>query len=411
MTQAATGIFSYQAQTADGQNLSGQIEASNIESARQKLEALGLRLTKLIASTRSTGESARQLGTSDFLAFNQELASLAQAGLPVEQGLRLIAQDLRSGRLATAVNELAADLENGTPLAQAFEKHRGQFPPLYGKLIDAGVKSSNLPGVLLNLNQHVQTMQRLRRALWSAFAYPIALMVVLFCVCAFMGLEVLPQFEVIFHDFHASLPGITLLFLMAVDAMPVIVTAVLIAVFLLVVAVLVLRWTGRMRYAVDYVVAPLPVVGMAVRKNLIARWCSAMRLGIEAGLDIPAAMELAAQSVDSPRLQHDTQRLIEALANGRKLDTVQTELLPPILPAAIELGASRGDLMGTLAALSQMNQRQADLRISAIPVTVVPIVLIGFGFIVTWVVLALFAPMISLIQSMSGNGGSHHWWW
>jgi type IV pilus assembly protein PilC len=174
--------------------------------------------------------------------------------------------------------------------------------------------------------------------------------------------------------------------------------------------IVMLRLTGTMPFVVDYFLVHLPVIGVAIRKNLIARWCSAMRLGIDAGLDLPAAMDLAAQSVDSPQLQHDTKLLIDTLGAGGHLDAVKTSLLPPILPAAIELGASRGDLAGTLAALSQMNQRQAELRIAAIPVTVIPIVLIFFGCIITCIILALFMPIISLIQSMSG-GGQHHGWW
>jgi type IV pilus assembly protein PilC len=403
MTAANPTTFLYEALAPDGQSLSGTIDAADAQFAQARLESLGLKLTRIISADKPR---LRALNTDDFLAFNQELASLAQAGLPVEQGLRLIAQDLRTGRLATAVRELADDLEKGTPLAEAFDKHRGRFPALYGRLIDAGVKSSNLSGVLLNLNQHVQTMQRLRRAMWNAFAYPIALAVVMILVVSFLGLKVLPQFEDIFRDFHASLPGITQLLIDVTNIMPQIVIGIAVFLVVLIAVTVILHITGGIRFVVDYVLLYLPVIGTAIRKNLIARWCSAMRLGIDAGLDLPAAMDLAAQTVDSPRLQNDTKILTDAIAAGQRLNTVKTSLLPPILPAAIELGASRGDLAGTLAALSQMNQRQAELRISAIPVTVIPMLLIIFGFLVFCIVLALFMPMIQLIQSMSG-GGTH----
>lgn len=408
MTESANPItFNYDAVAPDGQAMAGTIDAADVQVAQRRLESLGLKLIRLIAAGKP---GPRPLRADDFLAFNQELASLAQVGLPVEQGLRLIAQDLRTGRLAEAVRGLADELEKGRSLPEAFEKYRGQFPALYGKLIDAGMKSSNLPGVLLNLNAHVQTMQRLRRAMWNAFAYPIALSIMMLVLVGFLGLRVLPQFEGVFKDFHASLPGITQLLIAITDVMPQILIGVAIILAIVIVSVAILHTTGGIRYVVDYFLIYLPVIGVAIRKNLIARWCSAMRLGIDAGLDLPAAMELAAQTIDSPRLQQDTRLLIDTLAAGKSLNTVQTSLLPPILPATIELGASRGDLAGTMAAMSQMNQRQADLRIAAIPITIVPALVLAFGFFVFWIVLALFAPFISLIQSMSGGGG-HHWFW
>ena len=105
----------------------------------------------------------RALGGDDFVAFNQQLAQLAKAGLPLERGLRLIAADLGRGRLARAITEVADELERGTPLAEAFDRHRGRFPSLYGRLVDAGVRSGNLSEVLLNLGRHLDMGQRSAR--------------------------------------------------------------------------------------------------------------------------------------------------------------------------------------------------------------------------------------------------------
>ena len=173
--------FAYQAQTDDGLPISGTIEADNAENAHRQLDALGLRVTEMEPVGRPAKPKA--LGADDFIAFNQQLAHLTSAGLPVEQGLRLIAQDMRSGRLAATIRRVSEELERGRTLAEAFEAHRGKFPTLYARIIDAGVKSANLPGVLLNLGRHLDLVHRLRAALWRAAAYPL---VVLFAVALVM---------------------------------------------------------------------------------------------------------------------------------------------------------------------------------------------------------------------------------
>src|SRR5688500_7955170 len=127
--------FAYQAQTPEGQPISGTIDALNAEQARRLLSGLRLRVLQIEPAAPPQPARPKPLKSEDFIAFNQQLAHLTKAGMPVEQGLRLIAQDMRGGRLAATVRELAAELERGTPLEQAFEKFEGRFPPLYSRLI------------------------------------------------------------------------------------------------------------------------------------------------------------------------------------------------------------------------------------------------------------------------------------
>src|SRR2546429_172030 len=151
MFKIATTSFAYQASTADGRTIKGTIEAPDMAAARMQLVSLNLNVLSIAAVT--SARAGRRLSGEDFIAFNQQLAQLPRAGLPVERGLRLIADDLRKGRLADATRQIAADLESGEALPAAFEKRRAQFPPLYGRLIDAGIKANNLPAMLFNLGR------------------------------------------------------------------------------------------------------------------------------------------------------------------------------------------------------------------------------------------------------------------
>src|SRR5690348_17070364 len=141
--------FAYAAQTYDGQALSGTIDAADLTDAARRLETLRLRVIRLDKVAKPP--RPRRLGEEDFTTFNQQLAQLTAAGMPIERGLRLVAEDMRSGRLAQAVHSVADELERGASLPEAFERHHRLFPPLYGTLVGAGVRSGNLSGMLLNL--------------------------------------------------------------------------------------------------------------------------------------------------------------------------------------------------------------------------------------------------------------------
>src|SRR5688500_8110711 len=124
MTTNSLSTFAYQAQTPDGQRMSGTVDAQDVGEANRRLVELGLRVSEI--APVPTPPRPKALRASDFLAFNEQLAHLAKAGLPLEHGLRLIAADLRSGRLSRTIELVAAELERGTPLPEAFEKHRAQ---------------------------------------------------------------------------------------------------------------------------------------------------------------------------------------------------------------------------------------------------------------------------------------------
>src|SRR5436305_728989 len=192
MEPTATAIFSYQAQTDEGLRLSGTIDAGDAESAMERLQALRLRVVELSPAAPVRGKAIRG---DAFLAFNQQLAQLTAAGLPVEQGLRLIAADVRSGRLARTIRQVAEELERGVPLA------------------------------------------------WQ-----------------------------------------------------------------------VLRSTGREGGIVERLVMPLPLVGPVLRFALVARWCDAARLAVSAGLDLPAAIEMAADATGSKGLAEDGREMISLLS-------------------------------------------------------------------------------------------------
>ncbi|HUO10253.1 MAG TPA: type II secretion system F family protein [Phycisphaerae bacterium] len=399
--------FRYEAQTPDGLTVRGALEAATAADAHTKLAALGLRVLSVDPAPEPAPhpDKTTPLGPDDFLVFNQQLAHLTAAGLPVERGLRLIATDVKSGRLASAANAVAAELEKGVPLKDAFARHASRFPSLYARLVDAGIKAANLPAMLFNLGRHLELITRLRRALWRAFSYPVAVTTILSLVLLYISLVIVPMFTEIFRDFHTSLPALTQFFLDVGPLYPAFLATVAIVVAALLLIVWALRVTGKSGFLVDQIGLRLPVIGRVLHANLIARWCDSLRLGVEAGLDLPRAISLASESTGSARLAHETTRLTDALAAGRPIGDIHaggSDLLPATVPAAFELASRAGDLPGTLGMLSRMYEEQAEQRLRTLPAIITPTLMIFVGGCIALTVISMFLPLVKLIQSVSG---------
>jgi type IV pilus assembly protein PilC len=432
-----SGTFTFQAQADDGQRLSGTIDAADADAVLDRLQGMGLRVidvTRVEAtpdpSANGGGKSAgnahgnaagRPLRAGDFAAFNQQFAQLTRAGLPVEHGLRLIAGDMRRGRLARTIEQVAEELERGTSLGEAFDKHRGQFPTLYGRLVDAGVRGGDLPGVLLGLGRHLELVQRLRAALWRSVSYPLMVFVGLCIVLIFLGMFVLPQFQDIFQGIFearrsmpftttgrptgpapSSLPLVTRGLMVLTALAPWLLALLVLAIVGGPIAWAMLRRKGKDSEVLDRFVLPMPLVGPVMRLNLVARWCDALRLGVAAGLDLPASVELAGDVTGSPSLRHDGRGLVALLESGKPLSTPRPDnkLLPATVPAAIELASGHHDLPGTLETLSEMYERQAESRLASLPAIITPLLVILVAGVTAFVIAGLLLPMMRALQSL-----------
>ena len=208
----------------------------------------------------------------------------------------------------------------------------------------------------------------------------------------------------IFKDFHTTLPALTQLMLSTTDWLPMLllIIAVIVGLFLLI--ALILRLTGRAGMMTDYVIMRLPIVGGILRASALARWCDSLRLGVDAGLDLPRAMALASEATGSRRITQDSAALSVALSSGQQLNTVHRDLLPATVPAAFELASRSGDLSTTMGTLSRMYEQQADRRLHMLPGILTPVLVVLTGFFIGLTVLAMFLPLVKLVQSVSGGG-------
>ncbi len=395
-------LFSYRAQTRMGESLSGHIEAASTDDACRKLDLLQLHILEL-----KPAEKPRMGGTlsaDELAAFNQQLVHLTSTGLPLERGLRMVAEELKRGRLAAAIRELASDLEAGLPIEQAMEKRRGLFPSSYSRLLEAGVKTGRLAGVLLNLSRHLELMRRLRSTLWRTLTYPLTVLLVLSGVLLFISVGIIPKFEAIFRDFRVELPEITKLMMIMARWFPPAIVALVVMLVLGGPLLYIVRRCGWDRGLVDSVAMRIPLIGPILRRSVVAGWCDAVLVAVGASMDLPASVALAGAISSSPRVGRDSKIVWAVLSSGRNIDEAASlEVLPPTVIVSMAHGIRMGDLPGTLRSLIDLYQQQADIRVQALPGILTPVLLVVIALSVGLVIVALMMPLISIIGAVSGS--------
>lgn len=412
--------YRYEAIAADGEAVLGTIDAVGEAEGRDRLRSMSLSIRHF---EPVAGVRASPLNAEDLASFNDQLAQLSRIGLPVEQGLRLLARDMSRGRLRRAVEAVSSELERGKTLPEAIDAHRRAFPPLYANVVEAGIRVNNLPAVLFNLSRHLDLTRRIRASVTRAVAYPVMVLLAIIVVSAFLSAYVLPALlEIVAEDKSGfgiigvlggrpwgaapqtpALPMVTRAALVFGRVAPWI---ALIAVGLAVAWSLlwpIVRGTALGRAISDAILLRLPLFGPPLRSSMVARWCDAMHIGVAAGLDLPDSLSLASRSIGSGRLSRDTAKLIDAASSGSRLDAARPfTLLPVAVPAAVEIGVRAGTLPETLEALTTIYLRQAESRARLIPLVLTPILIVILAVILGGLMAAMFSPIAQLLRVLSG---------
>jgi len=185
--------FEYNALTSAGRLMKGTIEAGSREEVSEQLKHMQLSVNSIDKAKPKKPRTA--IGRNQFMLFNQQLASITKAGIPLEKGLRELSNDVGSSSMRKLINDIAGELEKGVSIEEAFEKRQKRFPPLYGRILKAGVETGRLSEMLTSLNRHLELAGRTRRIIFEAISYPVVILILGAIVITAMFMLIIPQFK------------------------------------------------------------------------------------------------------------------------------------------------------------------------------------------------------------------------
>jgi type IV pilus assembly protein PilC len=394
--------FDYQALTRSGRQMRGTLESSSREEAEKTLAEMGLRVSDVtvVHSQRPRG----RVGRTELLLFNQQLASIAKAGIPLERSLRELSADVESSSMRRLVVELADDLESGVPVEDAFERRRALFPPLYGRIVEAGIRSGRLSEMLTSLNRHLEISSQTRRMIIEATSYPLVVLVLSLALVTVVFSVIFPRLTPILLEMSGRLPWITRFFLATAPRAWMIWPGLgVLCIALFAIRAWLLRSPGG-RWFLEGIRLRIPILGRAYHRSVLARLADSMALLVGAGCDLPSCLRMGAAATGSETLRLDCEALAEAVEQGNSV--AEADSLCPSLPSlfsySLQVGVQRNELQDSLYSMSEMYMQQTLAQQSRVQALLMPVLVILVGGIVGLSIVAVFMPLMQMIRGIQG---------
>ena len=397
--------FQYNALTSAGRLMKGTLEAGSNEEANQLLKEMQLDVNSIEKAPAEKPKTA--IGRNEFLLFNQQLASITKAGIPLEKGLRELSQDVSSRSMRKLINDIAGELEAGTSIEDAFEKRQKHFPPLYGRILKAGIETGRLSEMLTSLNRHLEMSNQTRRIIFEALSYPTVILILAAIIVTGIFTFVIPQFGPILNDLNGGgrLPAITLAYLaMAKNVVPFWITVGLVVAGMIIIFRFLSSYSVGRRFK-ESLLLKLPVIGRVYHSSMLSRMAEAMAILVSAGCDMPEALRLSSGATGSETLITESETIASQIEQGTNiLEAGQfSRMMPRLFFYSIQLGSQRNELQDNLYSLGQMYAEQANYGQSRLQAVLLPMMIICVGGFLITTVLAMFAPMITIVTSLSST--------
>jgi type IV pilus assembly protein PilC len=409
--------FKYEAMDTSGGEVKDSVEAMSEEEAQQKIRQMGYFVTKITevankqkgkkkgGKKKKRGKTFTIGGVSTKLlcTFTRQFSTLQDAGLPVLRSLRILEGQMKPGVLKNALMDVVDDVESGSSLSEAFAKHPKCFDRLYVNMVKAGEAGGALETILKRLADFKEKSQSLKRKITGAMVYPVVVILVAVAILTFIMLYIIPKFEKIFKDFGMKLPWLTQALMDTSRwfgnywyVLPLFPLS-----WWLMIKLIRLNKTGN--YAVDRIYLWIPIIGPLIEKTVVARTMRTLGTLVSSGVPILEALSIVRETCTNAVFERMYQRVYESIREG---DTIsqplkESRLVDDMVVNMIDVGEETGDLDSMLYKIADVYDEEVDVMVESLISLLEPIMIVVLGFIIGTIVIALFLPLIKLIEGLS----------
>lgn len=436
--------FKYEAMDTRGKETKGVLEVGSQAEAITRLKEMGFLPTKVVEAEKPKDAKAVKKGDPKgkgkgkslnisfgnsvkpkvLTTFTRQLATLVEAGLPLLRGLRVLSKQERNPTLKRILGDLALSIEGGSTFSEGLAQHPKVFNRLFVNMVKAGEIGGVLEVVLKRLAEFMEKAEKIKGKVIAAMFYPSAVMIVAVGILALLMIVVVPKFKQIFADLlgDAGMPGFTEFVLKISDTLkdytivfpewaapfplPGPVIWGLIA-FIIVFKVL-LR-TKKGAYVWDKLKLKFPVIGSVISKVAIARFTRTLGTLVQSGVPILQALTIVKETAGNLVVANAVAAVYESVKEGETITAPleKSAVFPPMVISMVDVGEQTGALPEMLLKIADNYDEEVDNAVTAMTSLLEPIMIVFLAVIVGSIVIALFLPLITLIDKLgSDSGGS-----
>lgn len=423
--------FAYEALNAAGKPQKGTIEATSSDDAIQRIKSQGffptsvreqkVKKSVVAGEAESKAKKKPKKGLSfgkvkpkALTLFTRQLSTLQDAGLPLLRSLQILEGQQRPGLMKNVLLGVCEDVEGGSSLSDAFTKHPRCFDRLYCKMVNAGEIGGVLDIILQRLATFMEKSQSLKRKIKGAMIYPIVVVIIAALILTFIMIFIIPKFQAIFADFGVALPKLTVWLVNSSSWVAGINPGqqiggwvfLLIAPFITFIFFKLIRKSGPGRSITDWILVKLPIFGPLVKKSTIARFTRTLGTLISAGVPILEALLITRDTSGNAVFEkaltkvHDSIREGESFADPLR----ESKTCDAIVVNMIDVGEETGEMDTMLLKIADNYDEEVDVAVGSLLKLIEPLMVVVLGGIVGTIVVAMFLPLVAMINSLQSSG-------
>jgi type IV pilus assembly protein PilC len=336
--------------------------------------------------------------SNEFLVFNQELATLLKAGMPLVQSLDLLRRRVESPTFKSVLDDVYERVRSGTAMSDAFAAHGSLFPSVYTASLLAGERSGSLDTVLRRFVEYTKIIATVRRKTLSALVYPTVLISLSMIVIAVIVLMAFPAFEDFFTSFNAELPLMTRIVLRvsAVIRAQFLLSVIIFASLLLAFWIWVRQPGQKARF--HRMILRVPILGDVARKFATSQMARTLATLLGGGLPLVNALEIAARSIGNQYMARQLEVVVSRVREGESFAGAleRRGVFPDVAVKMAEVGESTGALQDMLNTVADFYDEEIATRMERFVTLLEPTLLIVMGLVIASLLLALYMPLFEL---------------
>jgi type IV pilus assembly protein PilC len=407
--------FAFRAVDVAGIPSRGEVEADSKTHVSEELRQRGLIVLDVsekreAMKLESLLDRFRRMNTRDLSVFSRQFATLVQSGMPMLRALHTLEDQTENEMLQHATGEVRKDIEAGSSLAQAMERHPKVFDKLYTSLVRSGETSGQLESALDRIAYQLEKLDALRRQIRSAMMYPsfvfVFAVVVLLAVITF----IVPVFVGVFKDISESTPGVSA-DLPAITRFTVgisnAVTGSWYIIFPgiagLIMGFLRLKKTDRGRAWWDRVKLKIPAhIGDVMHKVALARWSRTLSGAVAAGVPLLQAIRVTGETSGNVQIEEAMDEVYNSVRQGGTIAApiTRSPLFPPMVGHMVAVGEETGQLDQMLAKIADFYEAEVDAKVKALTALIEPLMIVFVGGVVGFIVISMYMPMITVYNNI-----------
>ncbi len=398
-------LFYYKAKTPDGRVIDGQIEVQDEATLSAKLKAQKM---TLVSATRQGGLAAifktgPRVKTDQITIFCRQFSTMIGAGLPVLQALNILCEQAEDKVFKEVLAKIRDDIGGGANLSDAMSKYPSVFDTLFCNMIRAGELSGALDQILDRLSTYLEKAEALKSKIKGAMTYPVTIMIIAAIIVIILMVKVVPTFKTVFESFGGQLPTPTriLLGISEFEQKWALVQVGSIAAFVFIVQIL--KRTERGGMIIDELILKMPVFGILVKKQTVARFSRTLGTLLKSGVQILDALDTVARSSGNKVIEKALLETRSAVREGQSLTEPlkATKLFPPMVVQMVSVGEETGKLDDMLLRMSDFYDTEVDTAVDSIMSMIEPMIMAVLGVVIGGIVVAMFVPMFSMGSMVS----------